>query len=106
MAENEPVRTPVPQQTADDVPPEALATPPTFIPEREVPEAAEEREARGEPPLPPLKYNHPVAKEAAERQHAEADKQRRSGEHHRADQERQHAEAERHRAEQAKAARK
>lgn len=50
------------------VPPEALATPPSFIPDRETPEAAEEREAQGLPPPPPLKYNHKPAAEAAAKQ--------------------------------------
>lgn len=55
MAENEPVKPAGPIQTAEEVPPEAIATPPTFIPERETPEAKKIREAEGLPEPPPLK---------------------------------------------------
>lgn len=74
MAENEPVKSPL-QQTADQVPPEALATPPTFIPELETPEVAALREAEGLPPLPPLKYaKSKGAAQQTERPHATAKK--------------------------------
>jgi hypothetical protein len=94
MAENDPAK-PLPgqQQTADEVPPEALATPPSCHPylpeERETPEVRAQREAEGLPPPPPRKVNTPGGPGAA-------------GEKHRADQERQKAEAER-RAEHARA---
>jgi hypothetical protein len=92
MAENDPVK-PLPGQlqTWDQVPPEALATPPSGHPydppEIETPEVAALREAEGLPPPPPRKVNAPGAA---------------AGDRHRADQERQRAEAER-RAEHARA---
>jgi hypothetical protein len=58
MAENEPLKAPL-QQTADQVPPEAIATPPTWIPDRETPEARVAREAEGLPEPPPPKLPKP-----------------------------------------------